>query len=98
VIPTGQPYSEALALVRCPVCGSSRPLSGRSFRRIRQEGPTACTWCRRGPGPVRDTQRLWWLSRFSDDELAALAAAMFGHGNPEAVRSWRVRLARLILP
>jgi hypothetical protein len=88
---------EFTARIVFPSCGAKRETSARQGRRA-FSGRTdpRCEGCRFGAqsrGAVDDSDRRFWLERFSDDEVVGLAWAFTGaHGSAEAVAVWRRRL------
>lgn len=42
--------------------------------------------------PPTNAERVFWLSKFSDDEIAMMSQALFGTGEMESVTIWRARL------
>jgi hypothetical protein len=81
-----------LATVVCPSCGRERDVSARTARR----GAGRCKWCLSGDGiiePPDDTDRCYWLERFTDDEIVEMVMWMFGRRpDRERIRSERERL------
>ena len=66
---------EQPALVRCSSCLGLRTLSHRN-----RDSIALCPDCRRGEVLPRETFRDWWLQRFSLEECAAMARAIWGSG------------------
>ena len=64
--------AEEPALVRCPSCLGLRTISHRN-----RDTAALCLDCRRGEVVSRETFRDWWLERFSADECAAMARAIW---------------------
>lgn len=66
--------------VTCPRCGDKRVLSGRHARRNAGSygRPGLCPQCRTPkPKPPTDSDRRYWLRRFSDDEIILFAWAFW---------------------
>lgn len=81
-----------LTAVTCPCCGRQRDVSARTARR----GAGKCRWCLSGDGVIEapdDSDRRYWLERFSDEELAEIVWFTFGHRpDREHIRCERERL------
>ena len=82
----------ARVTVACPGCHERRELTARQAR---QNPKPLCRDCR---FPVRreppdDADRLYWLARFSDEEIVEMATAYCGRGDAAAVATWRAKLA-----
>jgi hypothetical protein len=81
-----------LTTVICPGCGRERDVSARTARR----GAGRCKWCLSGDGVIErpdDTDRVYWLERFTDDDLCELATIIFNRpGSVRRIRSERERL------
>jgi hypothetical protein len=88
---------EAAILVKCSSCGAERTVSARQRRRHVGRGVAfRCRPCRFAARrlEVDDTSRVWWLRRFSDYEIARMAAAVFGKAaDLEHLAAERERLA-----
>ena len=85
--------STELTTVTCPGCGRERDVSARTARR----GAGRCRWCLAGDGhvePPDDSDRVYWLERFTDDELVELATVIFNR--PGSVRRIRAERERLL--
>jgi hypothetical protein len=85
--------STELTTVTCPGCGRERDVSARTARR----GAGKCRWCLAGDGHIErpeDTDRCYWLERFSDEDLCELATAIFCR--PGSVRRIRAERERLL--
>ena len=65
--------SEEAAVVRCPSCLGLRTVSYRN-----RDTPALCLDCRRGEVVPRENYYAWWLERFSAEECAAMARAIWG--------------------
>lgn len=80
----------------CPECGGWRWMSARRVRAIASGvGTAVCPSCRRPPEEnerEREQYRRWWLTRYSDEELADLAAA-FGRVHPATLAAARDALS-----
>lgn len=82
-----------------PAPSAGFPAASRDDRRGRITTGQAEGRCRacRHPQPERpppdDADRLYWLARFSDEEIVEMAAAYYGRGHREAVAARRARLA-----
>ena len=63
---------EEPALVRCPSCFGLRTLAHRNRHSV------ACPDCRQGEVVLRGSYHAWWLERFSAEECAAMARAIWG--------------------
>jgi hypothetical protein len=67
-------------------------VSARTARR----GAGRCKWCLAGDGHIErldDTDRVYWLERFTDDDLCELATAIFCRpGSARRIRAERERL------
>jgi len=89
--------AQASVLVECPGCKRERLVSARTARR----GAGRCAFCRSGDGviePPDDTDRVYWLERFTDDEIAEMALFMFGRrADRTRIRSERERLLGAIV-
>lgn len=70
----------------------TRDVSARTARR----GAGRCRWCLSGDGVIErpdDTDRAFWLERFTDDDLCELATAIFCHpGSLRRICAERERL------
>jgi hypothetical protein len=79
--------------VFCPGCGRPREISDRHARRT--EEPTLCVACRH-PGkhlPPGDSDRRFWLERFSDEEIVLMVEAMTDRkADLDRIRWWRKEL------
>lgn len=78
--------------VRCPGCGRVRELTDRHVRKGRV---TLCNLCRFPARklPPTNADRRFWLSSFSDEEIALMAEAISdGHANRSTIHTWRIRL------
>ena len=64
---------EEPALVRCHSCLGLRSLSHRN-----RDSAALCGSCRRGEAVPRENYYAWWLERFSAEECAAMACAIWG--------------------
>lgn len=76
-------------IVRCHGCGRRRELTQRSARRA-----GLCSLCRY-PQHVTPTveDREWWLERFTDGEIAAIATEFVGwFVHPSIVATHRARM------
>jgi hypothetical protein len=83
-----------LTTVVCPGCGRERSVSARTARR----GAGKCRWCLAGDGHIErpdDTDRVYWLERFTDDDLCELATIIFCR--PGSVRRIRAERKRLLV-
>jgi hypothetical protein len=83
-----------LRSVICPGCGRVRELTDRHVRKIGSE-KTLCNLCRFPARrlPPTNTERRYWLRRFTDDEIAEMAEALFGAPADKAnIYAWRQRL------
>ena len=63
------------ALVRCSSCLELRTVSYRN-----RDTAALCSDCRRGEVVPRENYYEWWLQRFSAEECAAMARAIWGTG------------------
>jgi hypothetical protein len=81
-----------MTTVACPSCGRLREVSARTARR----GAGRCRWCLAGDGQVErpdDSDRVYWLERFTDEDLCELATIVFCRpGSLRRIRSERERL------
>jgi hypothetical protein len=80
-------------------CGITFVVSARYARAVRRgEYRSLCRRCsneRRSRKPrslPSDSERRFWLTRFSDEEILEMALALFGAGSLASIRSWRARL------
>lgn len=83
-----------LQTVRCPGCGRLRELTDRHVRRGRCE-TTLCNLCRFPARklPPTNADRRFWLSHYSDEEIALMAEAISGGQADRAqIHTWRQRL------
>jgi hypothetical protein len=98
-VPVGRVAAAASVSVRCPGCGTHRILSRRQARRA-----GLCLLCRSRPETptATDDDLRWWLRRFTDAEIVALAADFAGRetspSSLEAVRRQRHRLLTALDP
>ena len=73
-------YPQVRVLVACSSCGDLYGVAPRTFRdmRLRQRLPL-CHFCR-SPRVVAPTesQRAWWLERFTIAEIIEMAEAFYG--------------------
>jgi hypothetical protein len=79
---------------RCEDCGTSFTRSARFARMIRcGDQEQKCRRCLRPSkaAPVTDTDRRYWLTRFSDMEIASLAVTVFDCAFKPAARRTRCR-------
>lgn len=79
--------------VVCPNCGGIREVSDRHARRT--ETATLCLACRNPakPDPPSDSDRRYWLERFSDAEIAVMVEAMTDRrANLANIQRWRKQL------
>lgn len=83
-----------LQTIRCPGCGRLRELTDRHVRRGGAE-TTLCNLCRFPARriPPSNTERRYWLRRFTDEDLACFAEALFGECDRASIAIWRLRLA-----
>lgn len=79
--------------VCCPGCGRSRELTARHVLRGGAE-KTLCNLCRFPPRKLAptNTERRYWLRRYSDEEIALMAEALFGACDRASIHAWRRRL------
>jgi len=83
--------------VKCPGCGRFRELTDRHVRRG-GTSTTLCNLCRFPPRqiPVSNTDRRFWLRRYSDEDIALMAEAICANAeriaDRGAIYAWRVRL------
>lgn len=79
--------------VRCPGCGRIRELTDRHVRKVGDQ-ITLCTLCRFPARRIAPTitDRRFWLRRYSDDDIALMAEALFGACDRAAIAAWRHRL------
>jgi hypothetical protein len=86
--------AEVGALFTCTSCGLECTVSQRHARRYHSGRLTAfrCLPCRaaRRVVVVDDRARLFWLRRYTDEEIACMAAAVSG-GDPDLERIARER-------
>lgn len=83
-----------LRSVICPGCGRVRELTDRHVRRSEVE-KTLCNLCRFPARrlPPTNTERRYWLRRFSDDQIVEMAESCFGGTADRAnIYAWRLRL------
>lgn len=80
----------AFKSVRCRGCGTPRVVSARQANRA-----GLCNTCRHPPRiHVTDQHRRFWLSRFTDHEIASLASELVGRAvSPQVVHTNRVLVA-----
>ncbi len=79
--------------VTCPNCGGIREVSDRHARRT--ETATLCVACRNPSkhDPPSDTDRRYWLERFSDQEIVRMTEAMCDQKADLAnIQRWRKQL------
>lgn len=84
-------YSQTVA---CPGCGRPRELTDRHVRRGGSE-KTLCNLCRFPSRkiPPTDTDRRFWLRRYSDEDIAQMAEAITGRmADRASIYLWRTRL------
>lgn len=79
--------------VFCPGCGRPREVTDRHVRR----GTVTTTLCNLCRFPARripptNTERRFWLKRFSNEEIVMMAEALFGGCDRANVEAWRIRL------
>lgn len=80
--------------VRCPGCGRLRELTDRHVRRGGAE-TTLCNLCRFPARrlPPTNAERRFWLRRYTDEQIAQMAEAVFGGESDHAnIYAWRLRL------
>jgi hypothetical protein len=98
----------AVSVVRCSSSRSSSTIERVSARQRATRSRATRTWtsgsCRASQRPTRSSRagrsrwragtakRRWWLRRFDNETIAALAADLFGVGKPQAVGVVRARL------
>jgi hypothetical protein len=85
--------ANGIVVVECSGCGRQRSVSARTARR----GPGRCKLCLSGDGNVPeadDEARLFWLERFSDEDICELATMTFGR--PGSLRRIQAERARLL--
>ena len=70
----------------CPGCGGLRVLTARHARRAAGSygRPTLCKRCRT-PRPPTDSDRRYWLRRFSDEDIVLLAWAFWQEEREDGV-------------
>lgn len=66
------PPTKEVVLVRCPICDGLREISARRARLARP-----CRDCRSGRIVLRSEFYSFWLERFSDEEIAEMARAIW---------------------
>jgi len=67
--------AEDFAVISCPECGAHRTVTRRQARR----SPGPCKDCSTGKREtLRQRYMRFWLTRYSDEEVAELAAGVWG--------------------
>ena len=67
---------------RTPYVSSRLDLGSQTISYRNRDTAALCPDCRQGEVVSRETYWAWWLERFSAEECAAMARAIWGPGTP----------------